>query len=110
MLFSVQLCISQWCRMHFDLIRQGNILCSHELNHPSHALALASIVLSLKICRHYFYGEKCRKFRDQKSLKYMVTLNELNLRPRRWIELIKEYDCTIDYNPGKANVVVDALS
>ncbi|KAH9801818.1 Endonuclease [Citrus sinensis] len=49
-------------------------------------------------------------FTNHKSLKYLLTQKELNLRQRRWIELIKDYDCTIDYHPGKANVVADALS
>ncbi len=40
----------------------------------------------------------------------MGTQKELNLRQRRWLELIKYYDCLIDYQPGKANVVVDTLS
>ena len=56
------------------------------------------------------YGEKCFIYTDHKSLKYLPSQRELNLRQRRWIKLIKDYDCVIDYHPGKANVVVDALS
>ncbi|PPZ39171.1 hypothetical protein C5P26_26340, partial [Escherichia coli] len=56
------------------------------------------------------YGEKCYIYTDHKSLKYLGTQKELNLRQRRWLELIKDYDCLIDYQPGKANVVADALS
>ena len=56
------------------------------------------------------YGETFQIFTDHKSLKYIPTQKELNLRQRRWIELLKDYDCTIDYNPGKANIVADALS
>ncbi|WMV07684.1 hypothetical protein MTR67_001069, partial [Solanum verrucosum] len=82
----------------------------HELNYPTHDLELAVVVFALKIWRHYLYGEKCHIFVDHKSLKYLGTQKELNLRPRRWLELIKDYDCTIDYHPGKANVVADALS
>jgi hypothetical protein len=67
-------------------------------------------VLALKIWRHYLYGEKCQIFTDHKSLKYIFDQKELNLRQRRWLELIKDYDCKIDYHPGKANVVADALS
>ncbi|KAG8474620.1 hypothetical protein CXB51_031228 [Gossypium anomalum] len=63
-----------------------------------------------KIWRHYLYGEKCYIYTDHKSLKYLLSQKELNLRQRRWIELLKYYDCVIDYHPGKANVVVDALS
>ena len=82
----------------------------HEKNYPTHDLELAAIVLALKIWRHYLYGEKCFIYIDHKSLKYLPSKRELNLRQRRWMELIKDYDCVIDYHPGKANVVVDALS
>ena len=64
----------------------------------------------MKIWRHYLYGEKCRIFTDHKSLKYLLTHKELNLRQRWWLELFKDYDCIIDYYLGKANVVADALS
>ena len=56
------------------------------------------------------YGEKCEIYIDHKSLKYFFTQKELNMRQRRWLELIKDYDCLINYHPGKANVVADALS
>ncbi|KAL0411358.1 UNVERIFIED_CONTAM: Transposon Ty3-G Gag-Pol polyprotein [Sesamum latifolium] len=82
----------------------------HESNYPTHDLELAAIVHALKIWRHYLYGEKFQIFTDHKSLKYILTQKELNLRQRRWIELLKDYDCTIDFHPGKANVVADALS
>ncbi|WRX23577.1 Reverse transcriptase domain - like 10 [Theobroma cacao] len=82
----------------------------HEANYPTHDLELAAVVFALKIWRHYLYGEHCRIFTDHKSLKYLLTQKELNLRQRRWLELIKDYDLVIDYHPGKANVVADALS
>ena len=82
----------------------------HEQNYPTHDLELAAVVFALKIWRHYLYGEKCRIFTDHKSLKYLLTQKDLNLRQRRWLELLKDYDCIIDYHPGKANVVADALS
>ena len=82
----------------------------HEQKYPTHDLELAAIVLILKIWRHYLYGEKCKIYNDHKSLKYIFTQKELNMRHRRWIELIKDYDCTINYHPGKANMVADALS
>ena len=85
-------------------------LKSHEKNYLTHDLELAAIVFALKIWRHYFYGEKCFIYTDHKSLKYLPLQLELNLRQRRWMELIKDYDCVIDYHPGKANVVADALS
>ena len=82
----------------------------HEKNYPTHDLELAAIVFSLKIWRHYLYGEKCFIYTDHKSLKYLLLQRELNLRQHRWMELIKDYDCVIDYHPGKANVVADASS
>ena len=82
----------------------------HEKNYPTHDLELAAIVFALKIWRHYLYGEKCFIYTDHKSLKYLPSQRELNLRQCRWMKLIKDYDCVIDYHPGKANVVVDALS
>ena len=82
----------------------------HEQNYPTHDLELVVVVFALKIWRHYLYGEKCRIYTDHKSLKYLLTRNELNLRQRRWLELFKDYDYIIDYHPGKANVVADALS
>ncbi|KAL0536815.1 hypothetical protein IC582_025777 [Cucumis melo] len=85
-------------------------LKSHEQNYPTHDLELAAVVFALKIWRHYFYGKKIQIFRDRKSLKYFFTQKELNMRQRRWLELMKDYDCEILYHPGKANVVADALS
>ena len=85
-------------------------LKKHEENYPTHDLELAVVVFSLKFYRHYLFGVPCRIFTDHKSLQYIFTQKELNLRQRRWLELIKDYDCTIEYHPGKANVVVDALS
>ena len=82
----------------------------HEKNYTTHNLELAVIVFALKLWRHYLYEEKCFIYTDQKSLKYLPSKHELNLRQRKWMELIKDYDCVIDYNPMKANGVVDALS
>ena len=85
-------------------------LKKHEENYPTHDLELAAVVFSLKIWRHYLYDDPCRIFTDHKSLQYIFTQKELNLRQRRWLKLIKDYDSTIEYHPGKANVIVDALS
>ena len=68
------------------------------------------MVFALKIWRHYLYGVTCEIYTDHKSLKYIFQLRDLNLRQRRWMELLKDYDCSILYHPGKANVVADALS
>ncbi|KAM2986833.1 hypothetical protein FF2_007058 [Malus domestica] len=80
------------------------------MNYPTHNLELAAIVFALKIWRHYLYGEKCKIFTDYKSLKYIFTQKNLNLWQRRWIELLSDYDCTIEYHPGRANTVADTLS
>ena len=82
----------------------------HENNYPTHDLELAAIVFTLKIWRHYLYREKCFIYTNHKSLKYLPSQRELNLRQRRWMELIKDYDYVIDSHPGKANVVADAPS
>ncbi|EOX94130.1 DNA/RNA polymerases superfamily protein [Theobroma cacao] len=82
----------------------------HEQNYPIHDLEMATIVFALKIWRHYLYGETCEIYTDHKSLKYIFQQRDLNLRQRRWMELLKDYDCTILYHPGKANVVADVLS
>ena len=85
-------------------------LKEYERNYPTHDLELAAVVFALKIWRHYLYGEHCEIFTDHKSLKYFFTQKELNMRQRRWLELVKDYDCQINYHPGKANKVADALS
>ncbi|KAA3483464.1 DNA/RNA polymerases superfamily protein [Gossypium australe] len=82
----------------------------HEVNYPTHDLELAAVVFALKIWRHYLYREKSIVYTDHKSLRYLLTQKDLNLRQHRWIELLKDYDCSIEYHPGKANVVADALS
>jgi hypothetical protein len=82
----------------------------HEVNYPTHDLELAAVVFALKQWRQFLYGVKCELYTDHKSLKYFFTQKELNMRQKRWLELIKDYDLTINYTPGKANVVADALS
>jgi hypothetical protein len=82
----------------------------HEKNYPTHDLELAAVVHALKTWRHYLYGQKCDIYTDHKSLKYIFTQSELNMRQRRRLELIKDYELDIHYHPGKANVVADALS
>jgi hypothetical protein len=68
------------------------------------------VVHALKTWRHYLYGQKCDIYTDHKSMKYIFTQSELNMRQRRWLELIKDYELEIHYHLGKANVVADALS
>ncbi|GJT12133.1 putative reverse transcriptase domain-containing protein [Tanacetum coccineum] len=82
----------------------------HEKNYTTHDLELGAVVFTLKIWRHYLYGTKCTVFTDPKSLQRILDQKELNMRQRRWLELLSDYDCDIRYHPGKANVVADALS
>jgi hypothetical protein len=99
------------------LMQEGKVIAyalrqlrKHEKNYPTHDLELADVVHALKIWRHYMIGNKCKIFTDHKSLKYILTQKELNLRQQRWLELIKDYDFDIQCHPGKANVVAYALS
>nr|GEY32713.1 putative reverse transcriptase domain-containing protein [Tanacetum cinerariifolium] len=82
----------------------------HEQNYTTHDQELGSVVFALKIWRHYLYGTKCTVFTDHKSLQHILNQKELNMRQRRWLELLSDYDCEIRYHLGKANVVADALS
>jgi hypothetical protein len=85
-------------------------LRKQEENYPTHDLELVAVVHALKIWRHYLIGHRCEIYSDHKSIKYIFTQTDLNLRQRRWLELIKDYDLGINYHPDKVNVVVDALS
>nr|GEW26478.1 retrotransposon protein, putative, Ty3-gypsy subclass [Tanacetum cinerariifolium] len=82
----------------------------HEKNYTTHDLELGAVVFALKIWRHYMYATKCTVFTDHKSLQHILDQKELNMRQRRWLELLSDYDCEIRYHPGKANVMADALS
>ena len=82
----------------------------HEKNYPTHDLEFAAVIYALKIWRHYLYGVHVDIFTDHKSLQYVFTQRDLNLRQRRWLELLKDYDMSVLYHPGNANVVADALS
>src|SRR5436853_7090019 len=99
------------------LMQNGHVIAyvsrqlrKHEQHYPTHDLELAIVVHALKIWRHYLIGKRTEVYTDHKSLKYFFTQPDLNLRQRRWLELIKDYDLGINYHPGKANVVADALS
>ena len=99
------------------LIQSGRVVAygsrqlkNHEQNYPTHDMEFAAIVFALKIWRHYMYGEQFEVFLDHKSLKYIFTQWDLNMRQRRWIEYLEDYDFTLHYHPSKANVVVDAFS
>jgi hypothetical protein len=99
------------------LMQEGRVIAyasrqlkRHEEHYPTHDLELAAMVHALKIWRHYLLGNTCHIYIDHKSLKYIFTQAELNIRQRRWLELIKDYDLEVHYHPGKENVVADALS
>ncbi|WVZ98384.1 hypothetical protein U9M48_043839 [Paspalum notatum var. saurae] len=99
------------------LMQEGRVIAyascqlrKHEVNYPTHDLELLAVVYTLKKWRHYLLGNTCHIYTDHKSLKYIFTQPELNMRQRRWLELIKDYDLEVHYHPGKANVVADALS
>ena len=85
-------------------------LKNNEQNYPTHDMELAVVVFALKIWHHYLYGEQLEVFSDHKSLKYISTQRDLNMRQRRWMEFLEDYDFTLHYHPGKENVVADVLS
>ena len=85
-------------------------LKNHEQNYPTQDMELVTIVFALKIWHHYLYGEEFEVYSDHKSLKYIFTQRDLNMRQRRWMDFLEDYDFTLHYHPGKANVVADALS
>jgi hypothetical protein len=99
------------------LLQDGHVVAyasrqlrKHEAHYPAHDLELAVVVHALKIWRHYLMGKRCELYTDHKSLEYNFTQLNLNLRQRRWLDLMKDYDLEINYDPGKANVVANALS
>ncbi|GKC12806.1 putative reverse transcriptase domain-containing protein, partial [Tanacetum coccineum] len=94
--------LTQCCDMGSDGV--------HEKNYTTHDLELGAVVFALKRWRHYLYGTKYVVFTDHTSLQHILNQKELNMRQRRWLELLSDYDCEIRYHSGKANVVADALS
>ncbi|GJY38077.1 putative reverse transcriptase domain-containing protein [Tanacetum coccineum] len=99
------------------LMQKGKVIAyasrqlkTHKKNYTTHDLELGAVVFALKIRRHYLYGTKSVIYTDHKSLQYIFDQKDLNMRQRRWIELLSDYECEIKYHPGKANVVADALS
>jgi hypothetical protein len=114
--FSVY-CDASYTGLGCVLMQEGRVVAYssrqlkiYERNYPTHDLELTAVVHALKTWRHYLYGQKCDVYTNHKSLKYIFTQSELNMRQRRWLELIKDYELEIQYHPGKANVIADALS
>jgi hypothetical protein len=85
-------------------------LWRHEEYYPTHDLELLAFVHTLKVWRHYLLGNLVHIYTDHKSLKYLFTQPDLNMRQWRWLELINDYELKVHYHPSKANVVADALS
>lgn len=80
------------------------------MNYPTHDLELAAVIFALKNWRHYLYGVQYKAYINHKNVKYIFTQRQLNIRQRRLLELIKDYDLVIQYHEGKVNVVADSLS
>ena len=102
-------------RVCSDVVREGcgfssRQLNNHEHNYSTHDMELAAVVFALKIWHHYLNGEHFEVFSDHKSLKYIFTQRDLNMRQRRWMEFLEDYYFSWHYHPGKENVVADALS
>ena len=96
----------------YVLMKSGRVVAyssrqlkNHEHNYPKHDMELVAIVLPLKIWFHYLYGEKFEVYSDHKSLRYIFTQQDLNIRQRRWMEFLEDYDFTLHYHPSKAKVV-----
>jgi hypothetical protein len=82
----------------------------HEEHYPTHDLELAAVVMVLRTWRHYLLGNVIHICMNHKSLKYIFTQLDLNMRQRRWLELIKDYEMYVHYHPGKVNIIADVLS
>ena len=110
-------CEASKARLGCVLMQSGRIVAygsrqlkNHEQNYPTHDMELAAVVFDLKIWRHYLYREEFEVYSYHKSLKYIFTQRDLNMRQHRWMKFLEDYDLTFHYHPGKANVVADVLS
>jgi hypothetical protein len=99
------------------LMQEGHVISyslrqlrCHEEHYPTHDLEVAAVVLVLRTWHHYLLGNVVHIYTDNKSLKYIFTQPDLNMRQRRWLKLIKDYEVEVHYHPGRANAIVDALS
>ena len=110
-------CDASKAGLGYVLMQSGRVVAygsrqlkNHEKNYPTHDMELAAIVFALKIWRHYLYGKQFEMYSYHKSLKYIFMQRDLNMRQRRWMEFLEDYDFMLHYHPCKENVVVDALS
>ena len=101
----------------YIMIQSGRVVAygskqlkNHEKNYPTHDLDLVTIVFALNIWCHYLYGKQFEVFSDHKSLKYIFTHRDLNMRQRKWMKYLEDYDFTLHYHPGKENVMTNALN
>jgi hypothetical protein len=99
--------LMQECRVISYSSRQ---LRRYEEHYNTQDLELPAVVMALRTWHHYLLGNVVHIYIDHKSLKYIFTQPDLNMRQQRWLELIKDYELEVHYDPGKANVIVDALS
>ena len=110
-------CDASWAGLGCVFMQSGRVVAygshqlkNHEQNYPTHDMELAAVVFAFKIWHHYLYGKDFKVYSDYKSLKYIFTQRDLNMRQHRWMEFLEDYDFTLHYHPGKENVVADALS
>ena len=110
-------CDASKARLGCVLMQSGRVVAygshqfkNHELNYPTHEMKLAAVVFALNIWRHYLYGEHFKMYSDHKSLQYILTQRDLNMRQSIWMEFLEDYNFTLHYHPGNANVVVDAFN
>ncbi|CAA7019741.1 unnamed protein product [Microthlaspi erraticum] len=99
------------------LMQEGRVIAyasrqwqGSERNRPTHDLELGAVIFALKIWRSYLLGETVQVFTDHKSLQHIFTQPMMNARQTRWVEFLADYQVSINYHPGKANLVADALS
>jgi hypothetical protein len=110
-------CDASGTRLGCVLMQEGRVISyssrqlgCHEEHYRTHDFELAVVVMALRTWRHYLLGNVVHIYTDHKSLKYIFTQPDLNMRQRRWLELIKDYEVEVQQHPGKANVVAGTLS
>nr|GFA70554.1 putative reverse transcriptase domain-containing protein [Tanacetum cinerariifolium] len=96
------------CYGHYEYHVMPFGLTNTSTEHEEHLTAILQLLKKEEW--HYLYETKCTVFTDHKSLQHILDQKELNMRQRRWLEFLSDYDCDILYHPRKANVVANALS
>ena len=95
---------------HHPIAYESRQLRIHEKNYPTHDLELLAVIHALKKWRHYLLSQTFELVTDHKSLKWIFTQPDLNMRQRRWVEYLQEFSFEIKFRPGKDNQAADALS